>query len=434
VKLFSLKPAVPCGPLRAIFSQPAILAMVFLGHLAAGFPVLAQGPNIGRSEIRLEPAGDLSETDLFGYSAAVSGNTMVIGAFGADGAAFDTGAAYVFERSGNRWVQTAKLFALDGRSFDLFGGSIAISGDTVVVGAQFHDQPGAPKHSGTVYVFQRINGTWVQQAELTSPTASTDELLGIELGVGISGDTIVIMDQGGRINDPSVMVFTRTGGSWRQTATLVVPDDFSFAPSSVAIDGNTVVVGSNFSDGGNASEAGAAYVFALTDGQWSLQATLSAADATSFAGFGFSVAVSGDVAAVGAMTGPGASAQSGAGYVFARKGGVWTQTAKLIAGDGADFDAFGACIGVSGQTVLVGAPSHTTAAGPSAGAAYVYQRKDGGWFQVAELAASDGVTGGSFGFSIAIQNNTMLVGADSQEPAVEGNGYPGGEAYVYRVN
>jgi hypothetical protein len=421
-------------------------AALLLGAAVAALPAQAQVTKTQSSEQRLEPTGADVVHDTFGSAVAIDGDTMVIGAQAGDGIGFDTGVAYIFERSEEGWVQTAKLFANDahvpnrsaitpelpaqGDHADEFGTSVAISGDTVVVGAPGRTSPLGPADAGAVYVFQRVAGVWSQQAELSSPAFSAGGSFGSFQTLGISGNTIAVGDQGSRFVLPAVDVFTRTNGAWTLTATLGVPDDFSFLPASVAIDGHTVVVGSTGSDAPGAFFAGAAYVFRLmeegpTAGAWVQQATLTAADAASGADFGISVSVSGNLIAVGADRGPGATPQSGAAYVFAGQAGGWSQKAKLIAGDGGDFDGFGQSVSVSGGAVLVGA-SHGTA-----GSAYVYMRRNAKWSQVAEVAPSDGV-GGGFGDTVAIHDTTLLIGAFNQNQEPEG--YAEGEAYVYRLN
>ena len=425
---------------------------ILLGAAAVAPPAQAQ-LKIQRSEQRLLPTGDDVVHDLFGSAVAIDGKTMVIGAQGADGIGFDTGVAYIFERSGDGWVQTAKLFANDAdipqRRTDVpelpatiddeFGTSVAISGDTVAIGSPGHrSRPDLPPSSGAVYVFQRVDGTWIQQAELSPPTPATDGTFGSPRTLGISGDIIAVGNSIGTSATaiPSVAIFTRTNGTWGLTATLTVPDDFSFSPDSVAVDRHTVVVGSTFSDAVGAFQAGAAYVFRFVEegpmaGSWVQQARLTATDPSFGALFGFSVAVSGKVAAVGAVSGPGVTAQSGAAYAFTRDDGAWGKEAKLIARDGADGDFFGMSVALDDGTVLVGAQSHTTAVAPQAGSAYVYRRLNGDWSQLAEVSASDGIQGGTFGQTVAIQGATLLVGAAGQNANVEG--YSGGEAYVYRL-
>jgi len=158
--------------------------------------------------------------------------------------------------------------------------------------------------------------------------------------------------------------------------------------------------------------------------------TVAAADATSGAQFGFSVSLSGNSLAVGASIQPGATPQSGAAYVFTGEDGMWRQKAKLMASDGLDFDNFGCAVSVSGQSVFVGADRHTPPGTSTAGAAYIYQPENGTLQQVAELAPGDG--GSEYGIAVAVQNDTLVVGADTARPAVEG--YDGGEVYAYRLS
>ena len=251
---------------------------LILGAALVAPPAQAQLTKIQRIEQRLLPTGADVVHDLFGSAVAIDGDTMVIGAQGADGIGFDTGVAYIFERSEHGWVQTAKLFANDAdiparrtdipelpaSADDEFGTSVAISGDTVVIGSPGHrTRPDLPPSSGSVYVFRRVDGSWIQQAELAPATPATKGTFGTPRTLGISGDIIAVANQSGTSATaiPSVAIFTRTNGTWELTATLTVPDDFSFFPDSVAVDRHTVVVGSTFSDAPGAFQAGAAYVF-----------------------------------------------------------------------------------------------------------------------------------------------------------------------------
>jgi FG-GAP repeat protein len=419
-----------------------LLAVAFL--IPGARPALADPAHIARTERTLLPSGDTVEHDSFGVAVAISGNTMVIGGFNADGAEVGAGAAFVFEKSGNTWVQTARLFAADGKAepvandpgkfrSDAFGSAVAISGDTVVVGAPQHTHPGLQKNAGAVYVFQRVDGEWVQQAELFSPTPFAEAFFGAEPGFGglaISGGTIVVGDEGAFTVD----VFTRDIGGWGAATQFTVPDDFAFVPSDVAIDGGTVVVGSPGSDAPGAFSAGAAYVFQRVGADWVQQAELTAADAAPGAQFGWTVRVDGHLVAVGANRAPGASDLSGAAYVFAERGeDGWSPQAKLQAADGVDGDNFGSAISLSGHTVLVGAQNRAPVSGLEAGGtAYVFRAREGGWPEIAELTASDGIPQGDFGVAVAVQNEVLLVGADGQHPPVEG--YAGGEAYVFRLD
>lgn len=452
-----------CGVSLSRMWKARIAAGFFLLVFGGPLPVHGQAATIQQSERILQPAGEIAEHDSFGAAAAISlnGSTMIIGGFNADGNEIGAGAAYIFDLIGGNWVQTAKLFAADGHASpippipgnfasDAFGTTVAISedGNRVIVGAPSHKHTGTPvppnvlsSGSGAVYVFHRTNGAWSQEAELLPPHPTNNNRFGDAPdsgGLAISGNTIVVTDQEAAVIFPGLVpatvdVFTRANGTWTLTTQLFVPNDPFFLPSSAAFNGQTLVVGSDGSDTPGAFGSGAAYVFQFSEGQWSAPVTLAAGDATSGALFGFSVSLSGNLVAVGASAGPGATSQSGAAYVFTSEEGVWSQKAKLIASDGLDFDNFGVAISSSGQTVFVGADTHTPVATGTflAGSAYVYRHVNGVWQQVAQVSASDGISGGHYGSAVAVRNNTLLVGAVGQHPPVEG--YPGGEAYVYSL-
>lgn len=443
-----------CGVSLSRMWKARIAAGIFLLVFGGPLPVHGQATMIQQSEVSLVPASDADEHDSLGTAAAISknNNTMIVGAVNANGAQLGAGAAFIFDKINGKWVKTATLFAADGVALPIpsqpekfdnsnFGATVAISedGNAAVVGAAGNFRNPRQPAGGAVYVYQRVNGVWSQQAELFSPDSNVLDNFGAGQGsggVGISGNTIVVTDQGSFSLPSAVDVFSQNNGVWSLSTQLTVPGDFSFFPSSVAIDGNTVVVGSSSSSAdGLLFGQGLAYVFRFNQGQWSGPVTLAAADATSNAQFGYSVSLNGNVIAVGALTQPGATTQSGAAYVFASEEGVWSQQAKLIASDGLDLDWFGFAISISGQTVFVGAVNHTSPfTGVSfAGAAYVFRPDNSGiWRQIAELAAGDLPSGGRYGSAVAVRSSTLLVGADTERLAVEG--YAGGEAYVYRLN
>jgi hypothetical protein len=332
-------------------------------------------------------ASNPAEGDSFGYSVAVSGDTVVVGATGESGLAYEAGAAYVFVRSGTSWSQQAYLKASNPDFEDLFGFSVAVSGDTVVVGAPYEDSSAtgvngnesdnSAPDSGAAYVFVRSGTTWSQQAYLKASTTNMFDSFGES--VALSGNTVVV---GAPVQDSAgaAYVFVRTGITWNQQAYLKgsnteYMDAFG---TSVAVSDNTLVVGApdedskakgvNGDDTDNSVDgSGAAFVFIRNGTSWSQQAYLKASNTDAQDKFGLSVSVSSDTVAVGALweasnaTGVNGdqndnSAESaGAAYVFTRSEATWSQQAYLKASNTDAHDWFGYSVAVSGDTLAVGA-------------------------------------------------------------------------------
>jgi hypothetical protein len=360
----------------------------------------------GLQKAKLTAPGGVTGSD-FGNSVAISGSTAVVGAPIENSA---TGAAYVFVHSGSTWLQQAKLTASDGVAGDRLGSSVAISGSTVVLGAYF-------KNSGTgaAYVFTRSGSTWSQRTELTA----SDGVSGDDFGysVALSGTTTVIGAFAHNSDAGAAYVFTGSGSSWTQKAKLTASnggenDEFGF---SVAISGSTAVVGAPNTN----SLTGETYVFTRsTHGVWSQKAKLTASDGASGNQFGYSVALSGSTLLVGAPAEYN-SAPAAAAYVFTGSGKSWAQQAELT--DGATGDGFGVSVATSGSTALVGVPGSNS----DTGAGYVFTRSTAGtWSQESELTASDGAVDDQFGSTVALSGSTAVVGTPYK------NSYTG-EAYVF---
>ena len=314
---------------------------------------------------------------FFGDSVAISGETIVVSARDYDGeAGAGQGAAYVFVRSGAVWNQQQKLIAPDPAPDDHFGWSVAISEDTVVVGATGVDV-WAGENQGAAYVFVRADGVWSPNTKMTANDAAARDYFG--WSVAISGNTAVVgawgKDGETGVNQGAAYVFERSPRGWRQRQKLAASDgtpDARFS-QSVAINGETLVVGALYGGGAAGEYQGAVYVFARSDGVWTEQQKLLASDAEDYAFFGCSVAISGETIVVGAPNDDGAGGEDqGSAYVFARSGGVWSQQQKLVVPAGAAFDWFGASVAISGETIVVGAASESGAAGEAQGAAYVF--------------------------------------------------------------
>ena len=364
----------------------------------------------------------------FGYSVALSGDTLAVGssfdssnATGINGNQADTsapvaGAVYVFTRSGTTWSQQAYIKASNTRANAQFGTSVALSGDTLAVGSQAESSnatgingnqadTSAPV-AGAAYVFTRSGTAWSQQAYVKASNAQTNALFGSS--VALSGDTLAV----GSAGEPSNA--TGINGSQANTST---------------------------------TDAGAVYVFTRSGTTWSQQAYVKASNTRANANFGRSVALLGDTLAVGAqgessnatgLNGNQADTSTpaaGAAYVFTRSGTEWLQQAYVKASNTRASARFGESVALSGDTLAVGAFGESSNAtgidgdqadtsASNAGAVYVFTRSGTTWSQQAYVKASNTRANANFGRSVALLGDTLAVGAQgesSNSTGINGN-------------
>ncbi len=374
-------------------------------------------------------ADDGDSNEFFGFSVAIAGDIAVVGAQGDDENGDDSGAAYVFTRSGDDWSQEAKLTANDAEAGDQFGGSVALFGETILVGARRDDDNG--DESGAAYLFTRHGSGWVQQAKLTAADGES----GAEFGrsVALCGDTAVIgaaLDDAKGEDSGSVYMFTRSGTNWSQLAKLTAADGAKgdVFGISVALDGDTALVGADLDDD-KAEDSGSVYVYTRSKGNWSQQAKLTADDAGNVDIFGVRVAISGDTALIAARRDDDDvnGVDSGSAYVFVRSGTSWTQQAKLTANDAEAGDLFGFSVALYEDTAIVTAAMDDDG-GLNSGAAYVFTRSGSDWSQQAKLTAADGAAEDVFGWSVSLSGNTAMVGAPTSIFELPGGS---GSAYLF---
>ncbi len=401
----------------------------------------------GQVELQKITASDAAVNDLFGVAMSIDGDIAVAGTFFDDDAGTDSGSAYVFYRNQGgpeSWGQVKKLTASDGAAGDNFGRSVAVSGDIVVVGANADDTSGA--NSGSAYVFYRNHGgtdNWGQVQKLTASDAASSDEFGIS--VAVSGDTVAVgafLDASPATNAGSAYVFYRNQGgvdNWGQVMKLTASDQaaadsFGYA---LTLSGEIAVVGAYSADNAGVN-SGSAYVFYRDQGgldNWGHVKELRASDGAAFDEFGIVVAISGEVAVVGAWGDDDAGSNSGSAYVFARNEGGpdnWGQVKKITASDAAADDKFGESVSVSGDIALVSARLDDDA-GVDAGAAYAFARNEGGtdnWGQLVKLIASDGAANDQLGVAVSVSGDIAVVGAFLDDsPATDA-----GSAYVYEIS
>jgi trimeric autotransporter adhesin len=336
----------------------------------------------------------------FGSAVALAGDTLVVGAplessaakgIGGDqndASAISAGAVYVFTRNGTTWTQQAYLKASDTTAISRFGCSVALSGDTLAVGADY-----APNGArvGAAYVFVRTGTAWAQQGPpLVAKNARADSYFGAH--VAIAGDLLAV---------------AATGES----------------SSGAGVDGATTPTTPTVA-------SGAVYLFARKGAVWSQQTFIKSAHPTAAAAFGYAIGLTSDLLAVGAPNDanaadgtPDPSGPSGAVIVFGRAGATWKQTAFLRAPNPGSNAGFGFALALAPDVLLVGAPYEASAARgidgdpfakPStvqAGSAYALTRAGPTWTTARYFKATNNQLAGAFGTAVAMSASNVLVGA-----------------------
>ncbi|WP_437331896.1 thrombospondin type 3 repeat-containing protein [Sorangium sp. So ce394] len=373
-------------------------------------------------------ASDGAAGDDSGYAVTISGDTALVGSRAGDGSSLNSGSVHVFVRTGSTWSEEAELLPSDGAAGDQFGTSVAISGNTALIGAPLDDNPGS--ESGSAYVFVRTGTTWSEQAKLLA----SDSVLGERFGtsVAISDNTALIGamfddDQGSYSG--SVYVLMRTGSTWSEQAKLLASDGApgDYFGAAVALSGDTALIGAPVNDevGEN---SGSVYAFVRTGSTWSEQVELLPSDGEVGDQFGKSVAISGDTALIGAPLDDDQGSESGSAYVFVRTGATWSEQTKLLASDGASDDRFGFAVAVSNDTALIGAYGDDDVS-PNAGSAYVFVRAGSTWSRQTKLLASEGTATDLFGYAVALSHDAALIGALQDDEL----GPYSGSAYLFAL-
>ncbi|MHC4426613.1 MAG: FG-GAP repeat protein [Planctomycetota bacterium] len=401
------------------------LTLVVVGYLCLLGVASARAPWLEQSKLA---ATDGAAYDYFGYSVATSTNYAVVGALRDDDNGDGSGSVYIFERAGAGWIEQAKLTASDGTTDDNFGFAVSISGDYVIVGAPFDGDNGYS--SGAAYIFKRDGESWVEQAKLISSDGMAEELFGES--VSISGDYAIVgvrcADSNG-VPCGAAYIFKRADSDWFEQAKLVSSDGAAFDKFgwSVAItDGYAVVGAIGDDDGGD--DSGSAYIFKYSDPNWVEDAKLTSLDGRSGDGFGFSVSISGDYAIIGAAFDDcDGNSDSGSAYVFWRDGESWNQQAKLVPSDGYVADQFGNSVSIDGDYAIAGAEFNDDNGGQS-GSAYMFKRDGTSWIQEAKLIPSDGEFYDRFGTSVSISSAYAIVGAAYDDDSADTSG----SVYMFR--
>lgn len=319
-------------------------------------------------------AADGESNDYLGYAVATDGTRAIAGAYGDDDRGINAGAAYIFTNRNRKWTEEAKLLPVQARPNEQVGMAVAIDGDYAWVGSRGDIENGP--QTGSAYVFQNFADGWVQIARFRSREWNSDDQYGL----------------------------------------------------SIAVDGTWAIVGAH-GDAGKGRDAGCAYVYKRENDVWQFDERIYAPQGSDADYFGFSVDVSDGRLIVGAFGDDEKGNRAGAAYVFVRTSTGWRAEVKLTAPDGGKHNLFGHSVALSGQVAVVGAHGNNTL-GRFSGAAYVFTKSQRGWRMVEKLEAPDKRANKYFGFSVSASPKRILVGARGDS---HGDTVQSGAAYLFPI-
>lgn len=363
-------------------------------------------------------ADDAESDDQFGYSVSLDGNLALVGAAENNENGSNAGAAYLYEKQGGVWVQLDKLMPNEPLTNGRFGIAVDLKGDWAVVGAHF-------VQGGVVFLFHHQNGQWQQVHKLEPFDGQSNDYFG--KSVSLSGDHLIVGAPRHNDQKGAAYIYQVTNDQWsfvkKITAFDAQPDDYF--GESVAIDGPMVMVGAPGDDDSGLSFSGAAYVFIHGNNDWTLFDKLTATDATDGAAFGHALDLDELTAVIGAYSEAGGR---GAAYAFSLQGNSFVESAKLLAEDPNLNAWFGFDVAIHGRYIVVGSFGENVN-GSASGSAYLYELSDLGWVASEKLVPDDGGPVDYFGFSVDVHQDQVLVGAmDDYDPV---NDVRSGTAFVY---
>ncbi len=397
-----------------------VTEIAFIASLVSFTPIFAQ--DCEPAEIAKLVASDGSEDDWFGDSVSISDDFAVIGVQEDNG----NGSAYIFRRNEDDWIEEAELVASDGAANDRFGDSVSISGQVVVVGAFGDDDHGSS--SGSAYIFRYDGADLDEETKLVASDASATDQFGSS--VSVAGDVVAI----GALGDDdlgtdsgSAYIFRFNGSEWIQEQKLLASDG-----NSAGVFGTTIVTGGNVAligAPGDKGGIGSVYVFRFDGTSWLEEAKLVPSTGVTGDLFGWQLAISptNDLCAIGSQDDDNGTS-SGSVYVFRYDGTTWLEEAQLFSSDSQKMDFFGRCVAISRETLLVGATGDDDTA-DRAGAMYLFRHDGADWLEENKLLASDGNTHDWFGTSVAMSAGTAVIGAVGDDD----NGRESGSTYVFDV-
>lgn len=356
--------------------------------------------------------------DSYGWSVALDGDTLMVGSVYDGTAADDAGAVYVYTWNGTKWGFLQKLLASDAAVDDELGVAIALEGDTAMISAVYDADKGY--RSGAVYIFERdaITGLWGEVQKLVPDDGASQDLFGIS--IALEGDLALIGAPGDAtpipVKDGSFYAYERIGDIWTQQDRIIAPILSKIGlGASLTLDGTTAYV-SAVLDGSGLNRHGAVYVYEYAGGELTEVDKIEPSDGTLGDLFGVAIRVLGDRLLISAPGDDTSGPDTGSIYTFHFENDEWVESGLISAPEGDKYLSFGASLAVENDTLLVGVPNEIpppdgqTFTSTKPGAAYVYVRSGDEWTLQYSLTANN-LNADYFGIATAFQDNHAVVGA-----------------------
>ena len=397
---------------------------VFILIAVVAGSALVVGSSAGRafSQVQKLEVSAEGKDAYFGFSIGLEGDTALIGSFADEliGGTQASGAVYAFERVNGQWVQEQKLTPSDPAAANVFGWSLARDGDRALIGYGF----------AGVYYFERVNGQWIEKQQLVASEeipATNTNLYGYSLA--LEGNLAVVSDFTNQADGEegeqhgAVYVYQLVNGSWIEQQKLTAPDAHVFG-FDVAIENGEILVGAHGTDNGMNVSKGAVFVFGQINGVWTQTQKLTGAHD----GFGLSVNATDNLMVVGVIDNLSSPYSSTAPYVFQRVNGQWIEQQQLIPSDleeGGENTLFAYDAAIQGNTIVI--TKVVLNAGGGTGAAYIFKLQNGTWVETQKIVADDVLPGDEYGIVVGFDGDTVMIGSGAcTEPDV----CPGA-VYVY---
>ena len=363
-------------------------------------------------------ANDGTSHNHFGSCVDLDGNTAVIGTPHRNEIGNHSGVIYTFTRSVNNWSQITKLYPSDSNLYDYFGSSVSVSNDWIAVGSSGNDEAG--NSSGAVYFFQKVENEWYERDKVTAEDSENNDNFGCQIDV--CGDYTLITainDDDNGPNSGSAYIFKRNGTNWLEQDKLISSDgnNADGFGISASLDGDYAVIGAAEHDDGIELDYGSAYIFKRNVNEWNEIDVILADTITSDDFFGNSVSINGTKVVVGCIGDDDNGIDSGSVFTFENDSDNFLLTSKVFSTDGFAYRYFGSTIAMDGDWLLVGVPTDNDA-GEAAGAAYIFHWNGVDWEEISKICGSDTESGDQFGYSVKINGMDLLVSApyeDSQD-------------------